>query len=95
MFADTVGPYFGGEGGIRTPDTVARTPHFECGAFNHSATSPRHERLADRLAAAKVRAGDQHPVAAASLAPAAGHRQRVTALVAGRATPSAAWPYRK
>ena len=31
----------GGEGGIRTPDTVARTPHFECGAFNHSATSPQ------------------------------------------------------
>src|ERR1700719_1961238 len=31
----------GGEGGIRTPDTVARMPHFECGAFNHSATSPR------------------------------------------------------
>ena len=32
---------YGGEGGIRTPDTVARMPHFECGAFNHSATSPR------------------------------------------------------
>src|SRR4051794_28364177 len=31
----------GGEGGIRTPDTVARMPHFECGAFDHSATSPR------------------------------------------------------
>src|SRR6266702_6400586 len=31
----------GGEGGIRTPDTVARMPHFECGAFNRSATSPR------------------------------------------------------
>ena len=31
----------GGEEGIRTPDTVARMPHFECGAFNHSATSPR------------------------------------------------------
>lgn len=30
----------GGEGEIRTPDTVARMPHFECGAFNHSATSP-------------------------------------------------------
>ena len=30
----------GGEGGIRTPGTVTRTPHFECGAFNHSATSP-------------------------------------------------------
>jgi hypothetical protein len=34
---------FGGEGGIRTPDTVARMPHFECGAFNHSATSPEAE----------------------------------------------------
>ncbi len=31
----------GGEGGIRTPDTVARMPHFECGAFNRSATSPK------------------------------------------------------
>lgn len=32
--------FYGGEGEIRTPDTVARMPHFECGAFNHSATSP-------------------------------------------------------
>jgi hypothetical protein len=32
--------FIGGEGGIRTPDTVARMPHFECGAFNRSATSP-------------------------------------------------------
>src|SRR5438552_16253326 len=31
----------GGEGGIRTRDTLASMPHFECGAFNHSATSPR------------------------------------------------------
>ena len=31
----------GGEGGIRTLDTVARIPHFECGAFDHSATSPQ------------------------------------------------------
>ncbi len=30
----------GGEGGIRTPDTLAGMPHFECGAFDHSATSP-------------------------------------------------------
>ena len=30
----------GGEGGIRTPDRLAPMPHFECGAFNHSATSP-------------------------------------------------------
>lgn len=29
----------GGEGEIRPPDTVARMPHFACGAFNHSATS--------------------------------------------------------
>jgi hypothetical protein len=33
----------GGEGGIRTPDTLASMPHFECGAFNHSATSPASE----------------------------------------------------
>ena len=33
--------YCGGEGGIRTHGTVARTPHFECGAFDHSATSPK------------------------------------------------------
>ena len=33
----------GGEGGIRTPDRLAPMPHFECGAFNRSATSPgRH-----------------------------------------------------
>ncbi len=31
---------FGGEGGIRTPGTVARTPHFECGPIDHSGTSP-------------------------------------------------------
>src|ERR1700730_7070175 len=36
----------GGEGGIRTPDTVARMPHFECGAIDHSATSPSGPRRA-------------------------------------------------
>ncbi len=30
----------GGERGIRTPGTVARTPHFECGPIDHSGTSP-------------------------------------------------------
>ena len=30
----------GGEGGIRTPGTVSRTPVFKTGAFNRSATSP-------------------------------------------------------
>ena len=31
---------YGGEGGIRTLDRFNPTPHFECGTFNHSATSP-------------------------------------------------------
>ena len=35
----------GGEGGIRTPDRLAPMPHFECGAFNHSATSPEPARV--------------------------------------------------
>lgn len=39
----------GGEGGIRTPGTLARTPHFECGAIDHSATSPwTRERVVRR-----------------------------------------------
>ena len=33
----------GGESGIRTHGTVARTPVFETGAFVHSAISPRVE----------------------------------------------------
>ena len=32
---------YGGEGGIRTLDTRKGMPHFECGAFDHSATSPQ------------------------------------------------------
>src|SRR5579863_9215707 len=32
--------FIGGQGGIRTHGTLARTPHFECGAFNHSTTCP-------------------------------------------------------
>ena len=34
----------GGEAGIRTLGTLAGTPHFECGAFDHSATSPQRTR---------------------------------------------------
>ena len=30
-----------GKRGIRTPGTVARTPHFECGPFDHSGIFPR------------------------------------------------------
>src|SRR5258706_15819751 len=37
----------GGEGGIRTHDTLARIPVFETGTFNHSATSPEKRILAD------------------------------------------------
>ncbi len=34
----------GGEIGIRTLGTVTGTPHFECGAFDHSAISPHVKR---------------------------------------------------
>ena len=34
--------YAGGEGEIRTRGTLSSTSAFEAGAFNHSATSPRH-----------------------------------------------------
>ncbi len=37
----------GGERGIRTPGTVARTPHFECGPIDHSGTSPFRSREED------------------------------------------------
>lgn len=50
----------GGEGGIRTHDTVARMPHFECGAFDHSATSPGNlvgATCARRLIATNRKAG--------------------------------------
>jgi hypothetical protein len=32
---------YGGQGGIRTHGTLAGTPHFECGAIDHSTTCPR------------------------------------------------------
>jgi hypothetical protein len=38
-------PAAGGQGGIRTHDTLAGMPHFECGAFNHSTTCPAAEIL--------------------------------------------------
>ncbi len=31
-----------GDGRIRTSDKVTPMPHFECGAFDHSATSPEY-----------------------------------------------------
>ncbi len=45
----------GGEAGIRTLGTLTGTPHFECGAFDHSATSPqRTRRAAASLAKSKT-----------------------------------------
>ena len=40
---DVVERQIGGEGGIRTHGSVATTPDFESGTFDHSATSPRLE----------------------------------------------------
>src|ERR1700693_5916397 len=37
----------GGEGGIRTPDTLSGMPVFKTGAINHSATSPRSRLRGD------------------------------------------------
>lgn len=37
---------FGGGGGIRTHDTLARIPVFETGAFNRSATPPKDTHFA-------------------------------------------------
>jgi hypothetical protein len=39
------GTTFGGEGGIRTHGSLATSPHFECGALVHYATSPELNRL--------------------------------------------------
>ena len=39
--SERLGVICGGQGEIRTLDTLAGMPHFECGAFNRSATCPR------------------------------------------------------
>jgi hypothetical protein len=41
--------WIGGEGGIRTHDTLARIPVFETGTFNRSVTSPVARILPARL----------------------------------------------
>ena len=43
---------YGGWGGIRTHETVARLPVFKTGAFNHSATHPCPLHVAFRAALA-------------------------------------------
>jgi hypothetical protein len=59
----------GGEGGIRTPDTVARMPHFECGAFNRSATSPQGRAKLERCGAVLAAARRRHKSQRALCAP--------------------------
>lgn len=51
----------GGEGGIRTPDRLAPMPHFECGAFDHSATSPGTKTAVSRRVAGRVLCEDAGP----------------------------------
>jgi hypothetical protein len=58
-WADAGADHSGGEGGIRTLDTLASMPHFECGAFNHSATSPYRSRCRGRLACSPTFRCDQ------------------------------------
>ena len=59
----------GGEGGIRTPDTVARMPHFECGAFNHSATSPEPDWAVERVYLSNAARANKSAVISLVLAP--------------------------
>ena len=40
ILAEMLDQLNGGEGGIRTPDTLSGMPVFKTGAINHSATSP-------------------------------------------------------
>ena len=47
LLIDPRGMGFGGEGGIRTHDTLARIPVFETGPFNHSGTSPVPQTIRD------------------------------------------------
>src|SRR5258706_7034163 len=49
------GTGLGGEGGIRTHDTLARIPVFETGTFNRSVTSPVGRILPARSINAPVR----------------------------------------
>ncbi len=47
----------GGERGIRTPERVTPSPHFECGAINHSAISPEKFILPNRPLESSLRGG--------------------------------------
>src|ERR1039458_6656845 len=60
---------YGGEGGIRTPDTLSGMPVFKTGAINRSATSPQsagHLRLYVELSQFKECGRRKPPCASAS-----------------------------
>jgi heat shock protein HspQ len=66
----------GGEGGIRTHGELAPTPHFECGAFDLSATSPQRTRPRHRAGAGVGSAAFSEefpPCQAVRKAPLSGH----------------------
>ena len=52
----------GGEGGIRTHDTLARIPVFETGPFNRSGTSPEARILADSQPQKAVASGSWYVI---------------------------------
>src|SRR5258705_5004647 len=57
IFRDVLGLLgmgLGGEGGIRTHDTLARIPVFETGTFNRSATSPKRAFYQRRRSASRL-----------------------------------------
>ena len=56
-----------GERGIRTPGTVARTPHFECGPIDHSGISPKSPRNGEAPPSGPVGSDVYHPFGAANI----------------------------
>ena len=52
--SDSVQETNGGEGGIRTHGGLATSPHFECGALDHYATSPSGDYGRSKLIAARA-----------------------------------------
>ena len=46
---------YGGEGGIRTPDTRQGMAAFEAARFNHSRTSPREKNVVEFMIADPLR----------------------------------------
>ena len=74
----------GGEGGIRTPATVARRLVFETSAFNHSATSPQSKEHRFKERAEDTDEAPPGQALFATSAARSGRRPRPARAVAGR-----------